>query len=105
MIIDLFAIKDRRLLKRLLQGSAPKVGHHFKFDWQFLTQASMTPSSLFFDTQLAFKVWTDGIKVRSSLQAVVKRILGLELDKEQQQSDFSQSQLSPKQLQYAATDF
>lgn len=104
VIVDLFAIKDYRPLKHLLQGDTLKVGHHFKFDWQFLTQAGMTPSGPFFDTQLAFKVWTAGIKVRSSLQVVVKKILGIALDKEQQQSDFSQAKLSPKQLQYAATD-
>lgn len=104
VIIDLFALKERRLLKHLLQGNALKVGHHFKFDWQFLTQAGMSPKGPFFDTQLAFKVWTAGIKVRSSLQAVVKKILEIDLDKDQQQSDFSQSNLTPKQLQYAATD-
>jgi len=49
-------------------------------------------------------VWTAGIKTRSSLQAVVKKTLEIALDKDQQQSDFSQLNLTPKQLQYAAMD-
>ena len=104
IIIDLFAVKDCHLLKHLLRGDALKIGHHFKFDWQFLNQAGMSPSGPFFDTQLAFKVWTAGIKIRSSLQAVVMKVLEIDLDKDQQQSDFSQSNLTPKQLQYAAMD-
>ena len=32
VIVDLFAVKDCRLLKQLLQGNALKVGHHFKFE-------------------------------------------------------------------------
>jgi len=99
VMVDLFGVEDCALLKRLLQGTVLKIGHHFKFDWQFLTQAGMPPSGLLFDTQLAFKVWTAGIKVRSLLQAVAKTILAIELDKDQQQSDFSQARLTPQQLQ------
>jgi DNA polymerase-1 len=104
LVVDLFKLQQLSRLKSLLQSSVLKIGHHLKFDWQFLTQAGLQPQPPFFDTQLAFKVWTAGIPLRSSLQAVVKKLLSITLNKTLQQSDFSQDRLTSKQIQYAATD-
>ena len=76
LLIDLPAIpkSDRQLLKKLLCNSAVKIAHNAKFDWQFLTLAGLQPSGQFFDTQLAYKVLTAGLKTSSSLQNIVKKL-------------------------------
>lgn len=105
LLIDLPAIpkSDRQLLKKLLCNSALKIAHNAKFDWQFLTLAGLQPKSQFFDTQLAYKVITAGLKTSSSLQNIVKKLLHLQLDKTQQISDWCKP-LSKVQLHYAAVD-
>lgn len=104
IVVDLFSVQNLEPLKQLLQSHLLKIGHHLKFDWQFLTQAGLKPAPPFFDTQLAFKVWIAGIPLRSSLRMVVRKLLGITLNKTQQQSDFSRPKLGTKQVQYAATD-
>ncbi len=104
IVVDLFSVQNIAPLQQLLQNRSLKIGHHFKFDWQFLTQSGLKPIPPFFDTQLAFKVWTAGIPLRSSLRAVTRKLLGINLNKTQQQSDFSRPRLSDRQVQYAATD-
>ncbi|MCC5631932.1 DNA-directed DNA polymerase [Nostoc sphaeroides CHAB 2801] len=105
VLIDLPAIpkSDRQLLKKLLCNSAVKIAHNAKFDWQFLTLAGLQPSGQFFDTQLAYKVLTAGLKTSSSLQNIVKKLLHLQLDKTQQISDWCKP-LTKVQLHYAAVD-
>ncbi|MDZ8226535.1 bifunctional 3'-5' exonuclease/DNA polymerase [Nostoc sp. ChiVER01] len=105
VLIDLPAIpkSDRQLLKKLLCNSAVKIAHNAKFDWQFLTLAGLQPSGKFFDTQLAYKVLTAGLKTSSSLQNIVKKLLHLQLDKTQQISDWCKP-LTKVQLHYAAVD-
>ncbi|MEG5052789.1 MULTISPECIES: bifunctional 3'-5' exonuclease/DNA polymerase [unclassified Microcoleus] len=104
-IVDLFAIAPTDLspLRSLLAGNALKVGHNLKFDWLMLTRAGLSPSKPFFDTYLAYRVLTAGLKRTSSLEAVADKLLKVKLDKAQQVSDWS-GELSPTQLQYAATD-
>jgi DNA polymerase-1 len=104
-LIDLYQIVecDRHLLRQLLANSALKVTHNGKFDWQFLTQAKLQPAGSFFDTQLAYRVLTAGLKVGLSLQAIAHKLLNVRLDKTQQVSDWSKP-LTPQQLQYAALD-
>ncbi|BAZ33909.1 DNA polymerase I-like protein (plasmid) [Cylindrospermum sp. NIES-4074] len=105
VLIDLPAIpkSDRPLLKKLLCNSAVKIAHNAKFDWQFLTLAGLQPSGQFFDTQLAYKVLTAGLKTSSSLQNIAKKLLHLQLDKTQQISDWCKP-LTKAQLHYAAVD-
>lgn len=105
LLIDLPAIpkSDRQLLKKLLCNSAVKIAHNAKFDWQFLTLAGLQPFGQFFDTQLAYKVLTAGLKTSSSLQNIVKKLLHLQLDKTQQISDWCKP-LKSVQLHYAAVD-
>jgi DNA polymerase-1 len=105
LLIDLptIARNDRYRLQQLLSGTALKLFHNAKFDWQFLTQAGLQPAEPFFDTQLAYRVLTAGLKTSLSLQALAHRFLNLELDKTQQSSDWSQP-FTLEQVQYAALD-
>jgi DNA polymerase I len=105
MLIDLPQIApcDRHPLQQLLSSPVLKITHNGKFDWQFLAQAGLQPAPPFFDTQLAYRVLTAGLKTSLSLQTLAQKLLNIELDKTQQVSDWSKS-LTSKQLQYAALD-
>lgn len=105
LIVDLKEIDSNALapLRSILTSNALKVGHNCKFDWQFLSLAKLTPSPPFFDTYLAYRVLTAGLKKNCSLEALTAKFLGIKLDKSLQQSDF-RFNLSPSQLQYAAAD-
>lgn len=105
ILIDLPQIApcDRYLLQQFLSKPTLKITHNGKFDWQFLTQAGLQPSTPFFDTQLAYRVLTAGLKTSLSLQTLAQKLLNIELDKTQQVSDWSKP-LTSQQLQYAAVD-
>ena len=105
ILIDLPQIApcDRHPLQQILSSSVLKITHNGKFDWQFLAQAGLQPAPPFFDTQLAYRVLTAGLKTSLSLQTLAQKLLNIELDKTQQVSDWSQP-LTSKQLQYAALD-
>lgn len=105
VIVDLAAISPADLapLHQLITNSAIKIGHNLKFDWKFLTQAGLKPRVPYFDTQLASQLLTAGLLGSHSLKAIALQYLGVELDKEAQQSDWS-GELSPTQLKYAARD-
>ena len=105
LLIDLPQIApcDRCLLQQFLSKPALKITHNGKFDWQFLTKAELQPSNPFFDTQLAYRVLTAGLKTSLSLQTLAQKLLHIELDKTHQVSDWSKP-LTSKQLQYAALD-
>jgi DNA polymerase I len=105
ILIDLPQIApcDRHPLQQLLSRPVLKITHNGKFDWQFLAQAGLQPAPPFFDTQLAYRVLTAGLKTSLSLQTLAQKLLNIELDKTQQVSDWSKP-LTSKQLQYAALD-
>lgn len=94
---------NQSLLRQFLSSPTIKITHNGKFDWQFLAQAGLQPSAPFFDTQLAYRVLTAGLKTSLSLQTLAQKLLNIELDKTQQVSDWSKP-LTLKQLQYAAMD-
>ncbi|MBD2429500.1 DNA polymerase [Phormidium sp. FACHB-1136] len=104
LVIDLWKIDDVSALKTLFAGPALKVGHTLKFDWQMLATSGIPLHGPFFDAYLAHKVLHAGLKVKSGLSAIVKDLLGVDLDKAEQVSDFSRPELSHQQLQYAAWD-
>jgi DNA polymerase-1 len=60
-------------------------------------------SKPFFDTYLAYRVLTAGLKRHLSLESVTENLLKVKLDKTPQVSDWSRN-LTLAQLQYAATD-
>ena len=105
MLIDLPQIApcDRHPLQQLLSSPVLKITHNGKFDWQFIAQAGLQPAPPFFDTQLAYRVLTAGLKTSLSLQTLAQKLLNIDLDKTQQVSDWSKP-LTSKQLQYAALD-
>jgi DNA polymerase-1 len=105
IIIDLFKISkiDSFFIQQILSGSVLKIFHNGKFDWQFLTQAGLQPKEPFFDTQIAYRVLTEGLKTGLSLQTLAHKLLNIELDKAQQVSNWNKP-LTEKQLQYAALD-
>jgi DNA polymerase I len=106
LLIDLFAIAPKHLkpLRQLLNSPALKIGHNLKFEWQFLTQAGLGLAHPFFDTQLAYRVWSAGIKTKLSLKSVASKLLGVKLNKSLQHSNFAQAELTSGQLRYAAID-
>ena len=105
IIVDLWAIEPSSLepLRLLLASPALKIGHNLKFEWQMLAFAGLEPSKPFFDTYLAYRVLTAGLKRHLSLESVTENLLKVKLDKTQQVSDWS-GNLTLAQLQYAATD-
>jgi DNA polymerase-1 len=103
LVIDLWAVDETHALKTLLASPALKVGHTLKFDWQMLATSGLPLHGPFFDAYLAHKVLNAGLKVKSSLAAIVQECLGVTLDKSAQRSSFA-GHLSDEQLQYAAWD-
>lgn len=104
-IIDLAAIAHCDLfpLKQLLASNCLKIGHNLKFDIMMLATYRLNLEPPYFDTYLAYKVLTAGLRTTSSLEVVTHKLLRVKLNKSAQTSDFSLS-LSKEQLQYAAND-
>jgi DNA polymerase I len=84
------------------------IGHNLKFDLKFLVAAGLPwPMGEILDTLLAAQVigagTPEGLLKGNGLEAVVKRYLGISLDKSAQTSDWS-GPLSDVQRRYAAID-
>ncbi|MFN0084664.1 MAG: bifunctional 3'-5' exonuclease/DNA polymerase [Blastocatellia bacterium] len=81
-----------------------KIAHNAKFDAKFLMRHCGIRVGGAFDTYLASQLISAGNDAdRHGLEPVVRRFLGIELDKTAQTSDWSQP-LSERQLEYAARD-
>lgn len=82
-----------------------KVFHHAPFDLRFMThQWAVTPASVAC-TKIAAKIVYPGrTREEYSLKPLLRDLLAVEIDKEQQVSDWSREELSPAQLDYAAND-
>jgi DNA polymerase-1 len=107
VVIDLWHIPeaDRDLLRAVLAGPALKLFHNATFDLEFLHQVGLPVHGSFFDTMLASQILDAGVHVRRhGLAAVTHHFLGREITKDEQESDWSRSVLTPAQLSYAATD-
>jgi DNA polymerase-1 len=106
-IIDLFHFPADALapVKELLGAPHPvKVAHNAKFDAKFLLKHMGVRLGGIFDTYLASLLASAGNESdRHSLEAVVQRYLGIQLDKSAQVSDWS-GELVGYQLDYAARD-
>jgi ribonuclease D len=91
-------------LKLLLES--PKVLKLFHFaisDLAFLRQSLGVRCAPFFCTRTASRLVRTYTQSHG-LKDLVREFLGIELDKQQQQTDWSRSDLSPEQLKYAAND-
>ena len=107
LVIDLWQIPagTREPLRQLLASpTLIKIFHNAKFDLKFLRQAGVPVQGPFIDTMLASQLLDAGLwSRRHGLADVVRHFLHVELDKELQGSDW-RGNLTPEQLQYAATD-
>jgi DNA polymerase-1 len=107
LVIDLWQIPEgtREPLPSLLaHPSIVKIFHNAKFDLQFLRQANLPVHGPLIDTMLASQLLDAGLHSRRhGLADLVGHFLHAKLDKEQQSSNWS-GELTPEQLQYAATD-
>jgi ribonuclease D len=91
-------------LKRLLEDPAVlKIFHFARFDVAMLHHALGVTVAPLVCTKIASKLvrtFTD----RHGLKDLCKELLGVELSKQQQSSDWGAPELSPEQLAYAASD-
>lgn len=91
-------------LKRLLaDASVTKLLHYARFDIAMFLHHLGVETGPIYCTKIASKLartYTD----RHGLKDVARELLGLELSKQQQSSDWGADQLSPEQLNYAASD-
>ena len=91
-------------LKALLADRAvEKIFHFARFDVAMLLRDLDVETGPVFCTKIASKLtrtYTD----RHGLKDVVREIAGIELSKQQQSSDWASPDLTPAQLEYAASD-
>ncbi len=91
-------------LKRLLSDpSVTKLFHYARFDVAVFRQYLGVTTAPIYCTKIASKLvrtYTD----KHGLKDIVKELLGVDLSKEQQSSDWGAAELSEKQLAYAAND-
>jgi ribonuclease D len=95
---------DAPELKRLLADeSVLKIFHFARFDMAVLKHAFGVMPRPIYCTKVASKLartFTD----RHGLKDLCKELLGIELSKQQQSSDWGAEKLTPEQLNYAASD-
>lgn len=95
---------DAPNLKRLLEDrNVLKILHFARFDVAMFALHLGVTTGPIFCTKIASKLartYTD----RHGLKDVTRELLGIELSKQQQSSDWGAAQLSPDQIVYAATD-
>ena len=84
-----------------------KVGHNLKFDLKFLMQAGLVVENIF-DTMLIVQLLDAGQHLHTkgyfTLKSVGEYVLGIQMDKTEQISDWGCDGLSKAQLVYAAAD-
>jgi len=95
---------DAPELKRLLaDASVLKIFHYARFDVAVLKHYLGVDTAPIYCTKIASKLartYTD----RHGLKDLCRELLGIELSKQQQSSDWGADMLSPDQLNYAASD-
>jgi ribonuclease D len=87
----------------LTDTSKPKIFHFARFDVAVLRQYLKIDVSPIWCTKIASKLvrtYTD----RHGLKDITRELLGVELSKQQQSSDWAAEELSEAQLSYAASD-
>ena len=98
------ATYDAPVLRRLMQDEAVlKLFHFGRFDIaKFFVDLGVVTTPVYC-TKIASKLartYTD----RHGLKDVTKELLGIDISKAQQSSDWGREELSPEQLEYAASD-
>jgi DNA polymerase-1 len=99
-VIDLFEIPQSVEKIKELLGKKGVVGHNLKFDLKVLNKLGIYPASTF-DTFIASHIL--GFE-RHSLRHLAEVLLGKNIDKSLQLSDWSRLHLTKEQIEYAAVD-
>ena len=92
-----------RLAALLADPAVVKIFHFARFDIAMLEKNLQVATTPLYCTKIASKLvrtYTD----RHGLKDLVAELLGVELSKQQQSSDWAANELSPQQLAYAASD-
>jgi ribonuclease D len=100
-LVDCFAVSPAPLWEALAVKDL--ILHNAAFDLLFLAHLGFTPRCKVHDTMLLAQLLTAGKRAKVSLAACCQRWLQRDLDKAEQQSDWS-GQLTDDQLAYAARD-
>jgi ribonuclease D len=102
VVIDPLTVKDLSAIKPILENDdIPKVIHGADYDVRSIHRDFGIAIANLFDTQLAsmYLGWTE-----TSLEAVVARHFGVELDKKYQKKNWSRRPLPKEMVTYAASD-
>jgi len=103
-LIDCFKC-DVNLIQPLLTNDSIKIFHNAKFDLQFFFALGLEVNQSLFDTMLAHQLINSGKNnINSSLKTITKEYLNIELNKDEQISDWVSDTLSDSQLDYATKD-
>lgn len=112
LVIDLFKKIPEKFLEtleeRLLNGSP--IGQNIFFDLSFIKTQFGFECLHPIDTMILSILescgikWANNQRVKHSLKAIVKRLFGEDIDKQQQTSDFGSLSLSNSQINYACDD-
>jgi DNA polymerase-1 len=105
-VLDLFALKPQSLapLWTVLAGKRI-LGHNLSFDLAFLARLGFEPAKVADTMLLSLLLYGPRQKKGfHSLAVVTQRELGVTLNKSEQTSDWSATELTDEQLQYAAND-
>jgi DNA polymerase-1 len=106
ILVDAFKVAPGRLFKLVKERGG--VAHNANFEELWLWHEFCVDLSPLDDTMIMSQVLYGGTedfkKVRHGLADVVQRELGIDLDKELQESDWGAEELTYEQLDYAAKD-
>ena len=120
-VFDFFKLSDKTISKllSLVETREMLVGQNLYFDAQFLFALGIDFKGKVFDTMIAERVLRAGYKevkfspkinkkyyaeISNSLKAIAERRLNIEVEKEEQRSDWSVDELTDSQIEYAAKD-
>ena len=99
-----YQLKKSKNLKLILENkSIKKIFHYARFDMAVLKENLNINVNNVFCTKIASKL-TRTYSSKHGLKDLVKELLNVELDKNEQTSDWGREKLSKSQIQYAMND-
>ncbi|MEK9986389.1 MAG: hypothetical protein VW879_16750, partial [Opitutae bacterium] len=107
VLIDCFELDedDWEKISNFFNVNRRWIAHNAVFDLGWLQEHAIRPRGQIFCTMLASKLLGNGLpNVKHGLNNVAKRYIRVEIDKEQQKSNWGDEILSKEQLDYAAKD-
>lgn len=102
-IVQVSGTEPRRLIDALASERVAKLFHHAMFDLRFMRFHWSVRARRVGCTKVMSKLVEPG-RESHSLAPLVAEYLGIALDKGQQRSDWSLTDLTPEQITYAASD-